>query len=388
MPDIKDSVGEGAKNNIHDVALVQAMLRIVKNAKNAPYLVSNYDGIYGKDTKSAIIAFQTDQKLAAQSNPAGKSPAGLEKQGFIGKDSATFKRLVSVLPATHKEITIIENTKTVYIGAPEDDAQGSEGAISANMELEATFRGKVVLLVQQVYKDHKIALCLTPSGGRRTFAQQAALNPATTKAGPGESNHNFGRAVDIGFKNLEWLAGDGSIVKDDYWLNKLTKVSEKKATAFWVARNAIAEKGPPGLFSIGMWDAIHLQSYKQGLVSVARSLADLLNTIGKLKWGAQPAKPNQYQTDLGFGGTLFTGGTAKQIWAGQATVTKAMIAQARTDALKKAAMKAGPNSKEFKQFKPVKEIDIKQDEVTTLQKALKTDFEQADQHWQKWKPSP
>lgn len=38
MPDIKDSVGEGGSNQVHDVALLQAMLRVVKDAKNAPYL--------------------------------------------------------------------------------------------------------------------------------------------------------------------------------------------------------------------------------------------------------------------------------------------------------------------------------------------------------------
>jgi hypothetical protein len=34
MPDIKDSVGEGGTNNTHDVAMVQLMLRLVKNAQS------------------------------------------------------------------------------------------------------------------------------------------------------------------------------------------------------------------------------------------------------------------------------------------------------------------------------------------------------------------
>ena len=32
MPDIKDSVGEaGATNNVHDIALVQAMLKVINS---------------------------------------------------------------------------------------------------------------------------------------------------------------------------------------------------------------------------------------------------------------------------------------------------------------------------------------------------------------------
>ena len=387
MPDIKDSVGEGAKNNAHDVALVQAMLRVVKNAKNAPYLSSNYDGAYGKDTKAAITSFQVDYKLAAAPD-AKDAKAMLEKSGTINKDGLTIKKLAELLPATHKEMRVIEGTKTVYIGATDAESKASKDAISATVELEATFRGKVSLLVQQMYETHKIALWIAPAGARRTFAKQAGLNPATTKAGPGESNHNFGRAVDIGFKDFQWVKGDGSIVKDDYWLNKLTKAHGAKASALWLARNAVAVDGAPGLFALGMWDAIHLQAYNQDLVSVARSLAALLNSEGKMNWGAQPGKPNQYKSDLGFKGKLHTVGTAKQIWAGQATVTKAMIAQARTEHLKSAAMKAGPNSKEFKEFKPVLETDVKQEEVAAMQKSLKGDFELADAGWKNWKPIP
>lgn len=36
--DIKDSVSEGGRNAVHDVAMVQLMLRVVKNAQGAPFL--------------------------------------------------------------------------------------------------------------------------------------------------------------------------------------------------------------------------------------------------------------------------------------------------------------------------------------------------------------
>ena len=80
MPDIKDSVGEGGRNLAHDVALVQAMLRVVKNAKGTPYLGGNYDGVYGPQTKAAITSFQTENKLAGD---AKSTPAGLDKLGGL-----------------------------------------------------------------------------------------------------------------------------------------------------------------------------------------------------------------------------------------------------------------------------------------------------------------
>lgn len=69
MPDIKDTVGDGGKNKVHDVALVQAMLRLIKDAAGKPFLATNYDGVYGGDTKSAITRFQVEHKLIT---PDGK----------------------------------------------------------------------------------------------------------------------------------------------------------------------------------------------------------------------------------------------------------------------------------------------------------------------------
>ena len=74
MPDIKDSVGQGETNNLHDVALVQVMLRVIKDAKGAAYLGGNYDGKFAPNTKDAIIRFQQDQKLIAP--PAPKAGPG------------------------------------------------------------------------------------------------------------------------------------------------------------------------------------------------------------------------------------------------------------------------------------------------------------------------
>ena len=208
MADIKDSVGEQGTNKVHDIALVQAMLRLVKDAKNQPYLGGNYDGSYGKVTKAAIISFQNDHKLAA-----AKAGPGQDTLGLVSSGGPTILKLNAMLSAENKEIRILPDTRTVYWPGNEADAKESSKAILGNVEMEVTFRTTVAKLVDTMFQDHKIVLSLTNSGARRTFQKQYELvtqpNPPT-KAGPGESNHNYGMAVDIGFKGLKWMQGNGT----------------------------------------------------------------------------------------------------------------------------------------------------------------------------------
>jgi hypothetical protein len=356
MPSITASVGDGATNKTHDVALIQAMLRIVKNAKGSPYLTGNYDGSYGGHTKDAIVAFQKDNSKVIQAGQQGK-----EKEGVVDLGGTTLATLAGALPATHKELHIIANTKTVYLEAAKADATSSANAIRADAEFEPTFKARLASLVDTMYADHKIVLWITPTGRRRTFAQQAA--EVKTFAGPGESNHNFGRASDIGFKGFHWIQGDGTIQKDADWLNALEGVSAAKANALWDARDALAAKIP--LYRLD-FERVHLQLYDQSTFNNPRSLAKLLNTVGKAKW------ETGYKADFGLGGALFPVGTAKQIWAGHATVSKADLANALT----------------VKTKKLVKDTDIKVQQITDMQTALKADFEAADKNWIKWVKVP
>jgi len=356
VPTITGSVGEGAANKTHDVALVQVMLRVVKNAKGAAYLSGNYDGVYGKVTKSAIIAFQTDNAKVVQAGTKGK-----ETSGVVAVGGLTFATLAAALPATHKELRIIPNTKTVYLEGAAADAAASATAIRGDAEFENTFKTHLASLVDTMYADHRIVLWITPTGRRRTFAQQAA--EVNTNAGPGESNHNFGRASDIGFRGFTWVQGDGTLKKDADWLNALEGATAAKANALWDARDAIAAKLP--LYRL-QFERVHLQLYDQATFNNQRSLVKLLNTVGKAKW------ETGYQCDFGLGAALYQVGTAKQIWAGNATVSKADLAKALSTKTKKL----------------VKDTDIKAQQIADTQKALKADFESADTHWVKWQKVP
>ena len=388
MPEIRDSVGAGGTNAPHDVAMVQLMLRLVKNAKNAAYLGVDYTGIYDEATKNAIVAFQTDQKLLA-------APAN-EKSGFIGKASQTFTKLKALVPAAYTSAQIIENTRTVYLAMAAATSKKSADAVQGSADLDPVFRGKVVNLVNQIYQQQKIALSIPVDGARRTFAQQAALNPAVTGAGPGESNHQYGRAVDIGFDGLKWVKGDGQIVTDNYWLSAGGMPADKQ-NEFWAARNKIAIN-QLGLFKTNKaGDLIHLQAYDDANVSYARSLAALLNlvTVNKSRWEAVPGQPNKYKNDFGLGGTTYPVGTAREIWAGNAPVTTADLVAALNaklavnktfDVLK--FFGVPPVPKPAPPVPPLKVTDIKNTYLRKIRTGLKADFVSADQNWRKWKPVP
>ena len=357
MPVITGNVGEGAINKTHDVALVQAMLRIVKDAKGVPYLGSAYDGAYGAHTKAAIVAFQTANAKTIQADQPGK-----EKLGLIDQNAITVKTLSGALPATHAAMRIIANTKTVYLEGAQADATASAAAIRGDAEFEATFKDSLARLVDTMYADHKIVLRITPTGRRRTFAQQAA--ETATNAGPGESNHNFGRASDIGFRDFKWVKSDGTIKQDADWLNTLEATNAAKANAFWDARDVIA-KGIP-LYRLQM-ERIHLQLYDQATFSNPRSLVALLTLVGKTKWAVG------YKSDLGLGGAQYSVGSAKQIWSGAATISKTELA---------AALNATAAAKQAK--KTYAAADITSQQITAMQTTLKADFEAADTNWIKW----
>jgi len=390
MPDIKDSVGDSGTNIVHDVAMVQAMLTVIKDAKNNPYL-PDYDGKPGPATTKAITAFQTDQGLVAK--PGVPDAGATEKAGLVAKASTTLAKMVAALPADYKDMLIIEGTSTVYFPGDENDSKASQKTILGKNDLNLEFRTKVAKLVDQMYTNNKIVLWVTDSGWKRTFDEQqkiATSGTGATGAGPGESNHNFGRAVDIGFNKFTFLKAGGAKASDDWWLNVLTKngkdaIGNAKALQLWAARDAIGVKNI-GLFnSILAGDVDHLQSFDDHLPN-DKALADLLNRAGKMKWEAEHKSPRRYTCDLGLGATMLNVGKATEIWAGKATVTKKMIAQAKTDALIKAALPKGPAA--LKAVVPVLEKDIKDDNVKQMQKALRDDFAAAEAKWDQWKTVP
>jgi hypothetical protein len=398
MPDIKDTVGPGV-GKVHDIALVEAMLRVIRDAKGRRYLRSDYNGVFRNDTKDAIIRFQRDNNIN-------------DKAGFVEKDSATLKKLSASLPADLADMRIITDTTTVYLPGKADAVTDSLRQL-AGAELDGTFRQKIVQLVNTMWERHKIVLSCPDSGLRRDFAWQKRMNYRGAGPPPGESNHQYGKAVDIGFKGLRWLDGDGRVKEDTYWLNlgenreKKTRahMSSSKQQEFWNARNAIAH-GELGLHKTSRaGDYVHVQAYSDDIVDYGRSLAKLLTVAGKMKWEYVPGSPRRYKSDLGLGGRLYSVGGGKQIWDGRGDVSKGEIVSALKDSTQDLALHPVYKDFEFvkrilraaqakKQPVPavsgknVREHDITQADITLVRKALKADYESADQNWKKWQIVP
>jgi LAS superfamily LD-carboxypeptidase LdcB len=389
MPDIKDSVGHNAINRKSDVAMVQAMLRVLKDANKRSYFNADYDGNYNAALKFAILNFQNAHKLvpAEAKGPVvlakGAAPdvKNKEQLGRLIPNGPTLAKMNTLLSAAHKdhkEMRIIDGTRTVYAPADAKAAAASEDAITAEEDLEPGFRKNVAKLVHLMYERHKIVLSVTTSGWRRTFQAQYDLTQqkdpktgkAPTQAGPGESNHNFGRAVDIGLKGFKWLKGDGSwVTNETWWLHKLVAAGGGKSDEMWAARNKIAVD-ELGLHASALkGDLIHLQSFSDAKVSMRRSLADLLSRVGqKMKWAAQAGG---YATDFGLGGKkMYPVGKATDLWAEKAQVTKAVVAEIWTTSKKKA----------------YKVTDVKDADVTNLKNQLKGELQSAELEWTQWQP--
>jgi hypothetical protein len=262
----------------------------------------------------------------------------------------------------------------------------------------------VLQMVQKVFDEHEIVL--GPWGdlsfGRDFDGQLNGISPGSSQAQPGESNHNFGRAMDIGFKGLRWIGDDFIIRTVTGEHNFDTTLLGWRAEALFKARNLILEKPPVGtgpFFRI-RWsgkdeDPNHFQAvnqldmYPDPHVSMSQSLVGLLDTVGPLfpiaeltklglrvlgpmtwKWGGG----HRYNCDLGFGGDKFVVGEAKDIFLGRAAVTQDMLAQA-TNAMH-AAMGGG--------VPQVHAADFKQPQVDAMKNALQAIFFLADDHWRDW----
>lgn len=419
MVDITKSVGDQGSNASQDVALVQLMLRLAKNAKGQSYFGANYTGTYDQTLKTAIIAFQQDQKLIAAkaaANPAinqpGKAPqpaALAEKPGLVAPNSKTLTALVGKLPATHTNIRIVPGTKTIYLAGDGGKAAIAAAAIRGEEQLNADFRERVAQLVESMYEQHKLVLGIPRTGWRRDFAAQAAVveaNPNASGAGPGESPHQFGTAVDIGFASLKWVAGDGAVKTDNFWL-AAQGLQYAKQQEFWATRDAIAYEQLVLFKTNKQGDFIHVQGFADEKVSWGKSLAKLLETVSpaKAKWAyaGQVAKKNTYKVDMGLG-TAINVGNSTQMWNGESPISKADLAKVlnakliadpnfavekyfgvEAKANPPAALKA-PLEEKAPPAKAVqlKEADIKADYIKHLQKLVKAEMQAADQNWDSW----
>ena len=372
---IRGSVGTTGTNDKGDVAVVQAYLRLLKHG-NSPFLNGTIDGVFGKKTKAAISAFQ-----------ACHSPTNRSAQGSIKLGDGTVAAIERVSLAKLGRLRSLPGIAVVYKEASTSSVANSKRQIS-NLELDASFKLLVIQLVERMHRSHGLTLGVTRDGGRRSFQDQADIKFSATSAGPGESNHQWGHAVDLGFAGLEFYDRSAKLHKDNWWLSRLQRTGHRNAMGFWDARNKIATN--IGIDNIGANDLIHLRSRTSGSANGARSLIALLDKQSKWSWSRTHVKKtigsntfNTFNCDLG-GHTKVDVGNTREIWAGKATVTKAKL-------LASGWKKAGPatggpalgaiaSASSTASITDADVADVKQ----RLQKILIS----ADADWKSWTPVP
>ena len=380
MQSLTGTVGEAGANARHDAALIQAILvhtqrPVNLDARRPTYLQGGIDGTCGNNTKQAIRQFQTDQVFVSPSRNASQLVAGATP-GRIAPGDVTWTKLVAAVQEPFKDLRVLNGSKTVYVAATSAQRVASIAA-ALNLTFQPVFRTNVIAVINRLYDTQGIACSVCRNGDRRTFQTQydiytskENIDHGITNAGPGESNHNFGQAVDLGFKGLRWLRQNGTTVEnEDWWLHQLDPVQHAtgEALIFW---NALRTAGTQvGLFRGPLKDRPHLQAWSDAGVDMANRLADLLTRSGRVRWTGGHKK---YQCDVGFGGHFYDVGSADQIWAGQAAITEATLTKARAQGT--GTVGSGTPSAATAR------------DVADMRDALQADFEAADAAWESWLP--
>jgi hypothetical protein len=388
MQKILKSVGQGGVNDASDTALVQIMLMKANQltsvgvAQNG-YLDS-YDGVCGQDTKTAIRGFQDSQKwkpiAPGKAGTAGPVPG--VKPGLIEPDDPTWKALVEQTPAAFQNLRVLPGARIAYLEGSQNQRVASVTAAYAETFATA-FVPKVISCINEMHARFGIVISVCRDGARRDFATQDRLlndGCGVTNAGPGESNHNFGMAVDFGFKGLRWVHRNGTIEEnEDSWLHKLDphQTINEHAARFWDALRTVGTSPAVGLFRGPVDDHPHLQSWSDKGVDMGVRLADLLTRSGTMKWSVHYVKPHyRYRSDLGWGGALVDVGTASEIWQGSATITLAGMESARKAIPKQAGPAAAGAARPA----------LTETDLLALKKSLQHQFELAAANWQNWTP--
>jgi len=399
MQSLTGSVGGGGKNAAHDVALVKFMMMVVKNSKGAAYLPSgDYTDVRDGSVSVAIRAFQQDISLVDA--VSGKPKPGI-LPGLLEPGGTTWAKLVAAVPVTYKGVRTTEGVSLVYFPMSLTALASAKAAIQAG-ELKNEFKVKVINLLDKFYAKSEIVVTANPDGLRRTFEQQMKK---ASEASPGETIHNYGYAVDLGFTGLSYVSRTGAVQTvdaHDRGFDKWPRIKEQ----IFAARNAIAIRELSLFATVGLGggDLFHLQNYADKPLDSVTSFMKLLEMVGpmKMKWRPEYMTWTDYWCDLGLGGDQYYVGASVDIWADQKPLklskddlAKALSAKLKTDpkfSLDKYLVRppkpptgTGGASGENAALK-ITAADIGDQDIARVKALLKAEFVAAEREWRKWAP--
>ncbi len=155
MPKLDGSVGQGAENKRHDVAVVQAALGKARGRDRKPYWPGPIDGDYPRHRKAlgqSIAVFQQAQRL----RPSGK----------INRMGSDVDRLESALPAGHRRMsgvpgTVLVRRRLTAAPAPAAEAAAKTEATAPLPDFERT---ALADLQRDLYEAHNLFFKVTGVG--------------------------------------------------------------------------------------------------------------------------------------------------------------------------------------------------------------------------------
>jgi len=155
MPKLDGSVGQGAQNQRHDVAVVQAALGKARSRDRKPYWPGPIDGDYSRHRKAL------DQSIATFQQAHRLRPSG--KMNRLGSD---VDRLETALPASHRRMSGVPGTNLVRRRNTAAPAPAAEAAAKteAAAPLPDAERTVLAALQRDLFEAHKLYFKVTGLG--------------------------------------------------------------------------------------------------------------------------------------------------------------------------------------------------------------------------------
>lgn len=295
--------GENVKNDIRTIQIeLNKHLNHIKPTKKL-----SLDGSFGRNihTSKTLAAIKLFQKNVVKLR---------QPDGLISVNGITHKTLakMSGLNIGSCNVNALTFPGTNFVlGKPKLTVEQCIATLPK--ELRSEFRRDIVSVIRKMY-NHGIAMG-APSkfkAGYRSFAQQYSIPSRSTKAGPGESFHNYGLAVDLGV--LEWVDSDGKR-HSDFWLGKMDGKAGYRglSSKIWKLRNSFCSNKVHSL----SWEIIHLQGLP-ARTSGRSALVKCLNKVASnTKYEYKKGGSKSYECKLPNSSNWVNIGTAKELWSGK-----------------------------------------------------------------------
>lgn len=321
---LTNSVGINGVNRYADIlALQKAFNQRIKSI--SPTKPLKEDGNLGpnpekSETVAAIIIFQ--KKVVGIANPDGK----------VDVNGRTHKRINETPIDIQNSSELLTFPGTTFVHG-KTKMTLSECTATLPDEMRADFKSRIIQIINEM---HKLGFAFgAPKkyhAGYRTFQEQFLLPADSTKAGPGESFHNYGLAADLGV--LNWVDKDGKSYSD-FWLGTMDKMPEYRgfSAKIWAKRNSL---GGTNVHSLS-WEIIHLQGVS-AQTSGPTSLVKCLNEAAGISGFSYQYNGGKkgYQCKVNNTAIWVDIGTAKDIWSGAIKNVSAIDKVTIADHMKKA----------------------------------------------------